>query len=70
MEGTLDVARDHPELIKLCLKLLKPGGKLLFVANLSSFKLSPELSPTEMTSKTIPPDFHHRKIHHSYLFTA
>jgi len=39
MRGVLDVQRDHPELIRGCLRLLASGGELYFSTNLRSFAL-------------------------------
>ncbi len=45
MTSTLDLKRDHHSLITQCLKLLSPGGKLLFSANTKSFSLDPAQFP-------------------------
>ncbi|MFP3041072.1 class I SAM-dependent methyltransferase [Treponema primitia] len=45
MTTTLDLKRDHQSLITQCLKLLSPGGQLLFSANTKSFSLDPLLFP-------------------------
>jgi 23S rRNA G2069 N7-methylase RlmK/C1962 C5-methylase RlmI len=42
MRVTLDMRRDHGELIARCLKLLSPGGKLFFSAGAKNFR--PEFS--------------------------
>ncbi len=60
MERDFDIQRDHVELISQCLKLLAPGGKLLFSTNFRRFEL--ELDPNtahieEITSQTLPEDF-------------
>jgi 23S rRNA (guanine2445-N2)-methyltransferase / 23S rRNA (guanine2069-N7)-methyltransferase len=61
MEGTLDIQRDHPWLIRSAATLLAPGGILLFSTNFRRFKLDPavadELSVTDITRQTLPPDF-------------
>jgi 23S rRNA (guanine2445-N2)-methyltransferase / 23S rRNA (guanine2069-N7)-methyltransferase len=61
MEGTLDIQRDHPWLIRSAMTLLAPGGILLFSTNFRRFKLdgalSEELAVTDVTRRTIPPDF-------------
>jgi len=38
MRGTLDIQRDHKELISKCLSLLSPGGKLWFSTNARGFR--------------------------------
>lgn len=39
MQTAFDIQRDHPELIKLCLRALKPEGVLYFSTNNRRFKL-------------------------------
>lgn len=68
MEGTLDIQRDHVELINKTLKLLKAGGELVFSTNLRKFKLDREAfggyAITDITRKTMPKDFQRNaKIH-------
>ena len=60
MTGTLDIQRDHPFLIKQCLRLLNRGGLLYFSTNLRSFQLEEEQieRPVEEISlQTVPEDF-------------
>ena len=71
MEGVLDIQRDHVFLIKDCMRLLKNDGVLYFSTNLSSFKLSSEVSQlfalTDITAKTIDLDFkRNQSIHRCY----
>lgn len=70
MDGTLDVQRDHPELIQRCLKLLNPDGYLIFSNNFQKFQLSqkalPPCSIQEVTSLTVPRDF--KKLAHRCWF--
>lgn len=68
MEGTLDIQRDHVELINKTLKLLKAGGELIFSTNLRKFKLDreafEEYAVTDITRQTMPKDFQRNaKIH-------
>jgi 23S rRNA (guanine2445-N2)-methyltransferase / 23S rRNA (guanine2069-N7)-methyltransferase len=72
MEGTLDIQRDHVELIEQTLRLLKPGGELVFSNNLRKFKLDEAglqqvyegLQITNLTRQTMPKDFERNdKIH-------
>jgi 23S rRNA (guanine2445-N2)-methyltransferase / 23S rRNA (guanine2069-N7)-methyltransferase len=61
MEDVLDVQRDHPRLIRRCLDLLAPEGRLVFSTNLRSFRLEAgELSDCrieDLSRATLPPDF-------------
>jgi 23S rRNA (cytosine1962-C5)-methyltransferase len=66
-----DVERDHEELIRACLQILSIGGHLYFSTNKRKFKLASalsEFSPNEITEKSIPMDFHDKKIHQLYKF--
>ena len=73
MQGVLDVQRDHVALIRGCLSLLAPGGDLLFSTNLRSFRLNTgalaELTMTEISEQTVPPDFRNRRIHRCWRIT-
>ncbi len=68
MADILDIEKDHPDIIALCMKALKPGGLLYFSCNKRKFKLSPAVASTyqvedltkEMTSK----DFYKAKNGH------
>jgi len=68
-----DMQRDHPLLIKLCLKNLNSDGILYFSTNLRSFTLDPALITIacikDITQETIPLDFRDKKIHHCYRIT-
>ncbi|MDG6779074.1 bifunctional 23S rRNA (guanine(2069)-N(7))-methyltransferase RlmK/23S rRNA (guanine(2445)-N(2))-methyltransferase RlmL [Thiomicrorhabdus sp. zzn3] len=75
MEGTLDIQRDHVDLISKTLLLLKPGGELIFSNNLRKFKLDktaleqafPGIRITDITQKTMPKDFERNaKIHQAW----
>ena len=59
MQGVLDLARDHATLLEDTLALLKPGGVLYFSTNARRFKLAPipGATVTEITDRTVPPDF-------------
>jgi 23S rRNA (guanine2445-N2)-methyltransferase / 23S rRNA (guanine2069-N7)-methyltransferase len=61
MEGVLDVQRDHVGLIRRSLKLLRPGGRLVFSTNYTRFKLDTEalrdLAVEDISARTIPADF-------------
>ena len=71
MEGTLDIQRDHIELIHKSLALLKSGGELIFSTNLRKFKLDCDALEhgflTNITQKTMPKDFQRNaKIHQAW----
>jgi len=61
MHGTLDIQRDHAELIRHCLALLAPGGVLYFSSNRRGFKLDPALAELaqidDITAQTLDEDF-------------
>jgi 23S rRNA (guanine2445-N2)-methyltransferase / 23S rRNA (guanine2069-N7)-methyltransferase len=72
MEGILDVQRDHVGMIRRSLKLLRPGGRLVFSTNYTRFKLDSaalaELAVEDITERTIPQDFErHTRIHRCYV---
>jgi 23S rRNA (guanine2445-N2)-methyltransferase / 23S rRNA (guanine2069-N7)-methyltransferase len=72
MEGVLDVQRDHVGMIRRSLKLLRPGGRLVFSTNYTRFKLDTEaladLAIEDITAKTIPKDFErHAGIHRCFV---
>ena len=70
MEGTLDIQRDHVQLIEQAGKLLDNDGVLIFSTNLRRFKLdmaglAPRWAIENITAATLPPDFHRNQaIHH------
>ena len=72
MTGTLDVQRDHPQLIASCLRLLAPGGELYFSTNLRSFAMAPELTAQcqDITAATRAEDFRDPRVHQAFLFRA
>ena len=61
MEGVLDVQRDHVLLIEGCLRLLSPGGVLIFSTNAQRFRLDPALQARygirDVSAATLPRDF-------------
>lgn len=72
MEGTLDIQRDHVELIHATMRLLAPEGRLIFSNNLRRFRLDEEgLRPfqiTDISAKTLPRDFaRNPRIHHCWI---
>ena len=71
MEGVLDTGRDHPELIDACMRVLAPGGLLVFSTNAQKFKLDPALveryDVQDISPATIPRDFERNpRIHRCY----
>lgn len=65
---TLDIQRDHVELIELAMKHLEPEGLLIFSNNRRGFKFDESLSEflqvTNISQETIPKDFkRNQKIH-------
>jgi 23S rRNA (guanine2445-N2)-methyltransferase / 23S rRNA (guanine2069-N7)-methyltransferase len=61
MEGTFDLQRDHPALLTAVLRLIAPGGVLLFSTHRRGFRLAvdlpPEFSIADVTARTLDPDF-------------
>jgi 23S rRNA (guanine2445-N2)-methyltransferase / 23S rRNA (guanine2069-N7)-methyltransferase len=75
MDGVLDVARDHLQLIEACVRLLAPGGLLVFSTNAQRFKLAAELSERhsvlDLSAATLPQDFaRNPRIHRCYEIRA
>lgn len=71
MENTLDIQRDHPELIIDAMRLLSKQGTLYFSTNFRKFKLAPELAAKykiqDITASTTDLDFkRNAKIHHCF----
>jgi 23S rRNA (guanine2445-N2)-methyltransferase / 23S rRNA (guanine2069-N7)-methyltransferase len=72
MTGTLDVQRDQLALIRAAMRLVAPGGLLVFSTNFTRFALEPtllaEFSVEDISRATIPRDFErHARIHACYL---
>lgn len=71
MLGVLDVQRDHVWLIRQTLRLLSPGGLLLFSTNLRDFALDEGIAGhkgcREITAETVPEDFSRRRPHRAWL---
>lgn len=71
MEGVLDTGRDHPELIDACMRVLAPGGLLVFSTNAQKFKLDADLASrydvSDISGASVPRDFERNpRIHRSY----
>jgi 23S rRNA (guanine2445-N2)-methyltransferase / 23S rRNA (guanine2069-N7)-methyltransferase len=74
MQGTLDVQRDHVELIRQTVQRLDKQGILIFSNNYRRFKLDREalsdLDIEDITRQTIPKDFERNpRIHHCWRMT-
>ncbi len=76
----LDINRDWPQLVKDCLNILSPGGKLYFSTNSERIKFDISKIPSktangtefdwkEITEATIPVDFAGKKPHKVWQFT-
>ena len=76
----LDINRDWPPLVKDCLNILAPGGKLYFSTNSERIKFDISKIPPktaagsnftckEITEETIPMDFAGKKPHKAWQFT-
>ncbi len=72
MEGTFDVQRDQKGLIDDAMRVLNPGGTLIFSNNLRDFKLEPLIAEKyqveNISTKTIDMDFERNpRIHQCWL---
>ncbi|MCP5131051.1 MAG: bifunctional 23S rRNA (guanine(2069)-N(7))-methyltransferase RlmK/23S rRNA (guanine(2445)-N(2))-methyltransferase RlmL [Pseudomonadales bacterium] len=68
MELSFDIQRDHPDLVRATMKVLRPDGQLYFSNNRRGFRLDPALSEEylceDITKVTLDPDFQrNQKIH-------
>ncbi len=72
MDQMFDIQVDYAPLINQALKLLAPGGILFFSTNSRSFKFDPALFPyhsiRDISTQTLPIDFHDPKIHRCWRF--
>jgi len=61
MTGVLDIERDHPALIDACVRLLAPGGLLVFSTNAQRFRLDAAVAErhavSDISAATLPLDF-------------
>jgi 23S rRNA (cytosine1962-C5)-methyltransferase len=73
MEDTLDIQRDHVELINQCMVALTTEGRLYFSTNFSRFVLQEEklnaASIKNITKQTTPFDFENKLSRYCYLIT-
>jgi 23S rRNA G2069 N7-methylase RlmK/C1962 C5-methylase RlmI len=74
MTGALDLKRDHRGLVRRCLKLLSPAGRLIFSANAKGFALDPGDFPgtaaEDITEKLRDEDFAGKRVPAVYSFTV
>jgi 23S rRNA (guanine2445-N2)-methyltransferase / 23S rRNA (guanine2069-N7)-methyltransferase len=75
MTGVLDTQRDHMDLLGQCMRLLAPGGLLLFSTNAQRFKLDDAAAQrwavTDVSAATIPFDFQRNpRIHRAFELRA
>ncbi|WP_428821428.1 bifunctional 23S rRNA (guanine(2069)-N(7))-methyltransferase RlmK/23S rRNA (guanine(2445)-N(2))-methyltransferase RlmL [Microbulbifer sp. MCCC 1A16149] len=75
MRGVLDIQRDHADLVRQCMALLRPGGTLLFSNNLRSFKMDSdvqqEFAVENLSSRLLDKDFQRNpKIHNVWEIKA
>lgn len=71
MGETLDIQRDHGDLIQATARLLEPDGLLIFSNNLRRFRMDsesmPELEIVDISAETLPRDFaRNPRIHHGW----
>lgn len=61
MEAEFDVQRDHVDLLRHLIRLLRPGGRIYFSNNYTKFQLEesafPDVSIKDITAATTPFDF-------------
>ena len=74
MDETLDIQRDHAQLVRAAARLLAKDGVLLFSTNFRRFKLDPgleeEFAIEDITKQTLPPDFSRNpRIHRCFRIT-
>lgn len=75
MQGTLDIQRDHEQLIDAAMKLLDKGGILYFSTNLRQFKLAQAIyeryQVKDISAQTIDVDFKRdKRIHHCFIISS
>jgi 23S rRNA (cytosine1962-C5)-methyltransferase len=70
MSSQFDVQGEHVFLLRNCLRLLRPGGRLYFCTNFQRFR--PQLhelegaSFQEISTQTLPFDFRNKRVHRSF----
>ena len=71
MQQTLDISRDHEQLIRACMRLLTAQGVLYFSTNFRRFQISPailaDFTVKDISTETIDVDFkRNHTIHHCF----
>ncbi|AFY03190.1 class I SAM-dependent methyltransferase [Bdellovibrio bacteriovorus] len=70
MDESFEVERDQEFLVESCMNMLRPEGILYFSNNKRKFKISPAVlskyKVKEITTESIPQDFHDKKIHNCF----
>ena len=74
MTESFDVQRDHPQLVRMSMGVLRDEGKLYFSNNRRGFILDASLQEEflceDITEKTLPPDYQRkRKMHCCWLIS-
>lgn len=73
-ESAFDVNRDHPQLIRDVLKVMVPGGIVIFSTNHQRFEPCLDNLPVndlkELTPATIPEDYRNKLVHRCWQMTA
>jgi len=68
MQDTLDVQRDHVALVRSCMRVLAPGGTLLFSTNRRGFRLDTAALAAyalgDITEHSCDPDFTRKPVPH------
>ena len=71
---SFDINEDHPELLRNVLKVMAPGSLVFFSTNHQRFEPRFDGLPIkdliELTPKTIPEDYHNRRVHRCWQMTA
>lgn len=74
MSGVLDIQRDHVDLINSALRVLSPGGTLIFSTNYRGFKLNEADIKSEniknISTHSVPDDFRNKKIHQCFVMVG
>lgn len=65
-----EIQRDHAELLRKVVRVLRPGGQIFFSTNYTKFAMDAAIEKQfqvqELTSKTLPEDFKRSAIHRSF----
>ena len=73
MDGTLDIQRDHVEIIDSAMRLLDDTGIMIFSCNARRFVLDEQrlsaYSIQDVTGQTTPEDFKYRPLHKCWCFS-